>query len=72
MRSEYTRPIHVVIGVDLAKSTKHILLYVLHILLLSQLVASILAAEKEVYKNTSASFHVDPLLACKVSFAIVK
>jgi hypothetical protein len=71
MRSEYTRPIHVVIGVDLAKSTKHILLYILHILL-SQLVASILAAEKEVYKNTSASFHVGPLLACKVSFAIVK
>jgi hypothetical protein len=66
MRSEYAhaRPIHVVIGVDLAKSTKHILLYVLHILL-SQLVASILAAEKEVYKNTSASFYVDPLLAWK-------
>jgi hypothetical protein len=34
-------------------------------ILLSQLVASILAAEKEVYKNTSASFHVHPLLAWK-------
>ncbi len=30
-----------------------------------------LAAEK-VYKNIYTSFHVDPLLAWKVSFAIVK
>ena len=41
------------------------------LLSLSQLIAGILGAEK-VDENASTSFHIDPLLAWKVSFAIVK